>query len=82
MASRPRHPNKEIEAAVKYAEQHGWIFIHSNAHAFGHLRCPAGQRQGCQTPIWSTPRNTFTHARKIRRDVDLCRCRPDLPEGL
>jgi hypothetical protein len=26
MATRPTHPKKEVEAAVKYAEAEGWTF--------------------------------------------------------
>ena len=26
MAKRPKHPNKEIEAAILYAEKNGWIY--------------------------------------------------------
>lgn len=69
---RPRHPNKEIEAAVQYAEDHGWVLTISRGHSWGQLRCPFGQRGGCMTPVWSTPRNPEGHAERIRRDVDRC----------
>ncbi len=38
---RPRHPNKEIELAIKYAESKGWRYHPSgqSAHAWGRLRC-------------------------------------------
>jgi len=35
MAKRPRHPDKDIEAAVKYAEANGWIWTPSGGHAWG-----------------------------------------------
>lgn len=69
---RPRHPNKEIEAAVQYAEAEGWTLMLSRGHAWGHLRCPFGRRGGCITPVWSTPRSPEAHADRIRRDVDRC----------
>src|SRR5881227_3578283 len=38
--ARPRHPNKEIEAAVRYAEARGWTLTPAKGHAWGRLRCP------------------------------------------
>jgi hypothetical protein len=67
-----RHPNKEIEAAVAYAESRGWTLTPSRGHAWGILRCPHGQRGGCQRSVFSTPRNPENHARWIRRVVDNC----------
>jgi hypothetical protein len=69
---RPRHPNKEIEAAVRYAEGLGWTCTLSTGHAWGRLRCAHGQRGGCQFSVWSTPRNAHNHAAQIRRRVDKC----------
>ena len=53
--SRPRHPDKDIERAVKYAESQGWRFKLSRGHAWGHLYCPGATRDGCRTSVWSTP---------------------------
>jgi hypothetical protein len=62
--ARPRHPDKDIEAAVSYAESCGWVCtISKRGHAWGRLRCPYGQRGGCQFSVWSTP---------IRREVARC----------
>jgi hypothetical protein len=71
---RPRHPNKEIEAAVKYAEERGWRFIEpgGSAHAWGRLFCPHNDRDGCRMSVWSTPRSPENHARQIRRVVARC----------
>lgn len=33
--ARPRHPNKEIEQAIAYAEGLGWTVEMSNGHAWG-----------------------------------------------
>lgn len=70
--SRKRHPDKHIEKAIQYAEKLGWIVKMSKGHAWGHLYCPNGTRDGCKVGIWSTPRNRENHARDIRRAIDLC----------
>lgn len=72
MATRPRHPNKEIEAAVKYAEAHGWTCQIASGHAWGQLRCPFGSREGCRTWVYSTPTHREGHAKDIRKNVDRC----------
>jgi hypothetical protein len=70
--ARPRHPNKEIEAAVRYAESRGWTFVRAGGHAWGILHCPAHARDGCQARVWSTPRDRTGHARDVRRAVERC----------
>jgi hypothetical protein len=72
MANRPRHPNKEIEAAVRYGEDLGWRLEMSNGHAWGRLYCPHHDRGGCIVSIWSTPRDGNNHARRIRTLIDKC----------
>lgn len=74
MARRQKHPNKEIEKAVIYAEKNGWMYKDSgkSAHAWGRLLCPLHTREGHQMLIWSTPRNSFNHAEQIKRLVDKC----------
>lgn len=74
MTKRPKHPNKEIENAILYAEQKGWRYknVGKSAHAWGRLLCSLPTREGCQMSIWSTPRNTFNHAEQIRRAIDKC----------
>jgi hypothetical protein len=69
---RPRHPNKDIERAVAYAEAHGWEVVRAGSHAWGILRCPRHGRDGHQKSVYSTPRNPVAHARDIRRAVDAC----------
>jgi hypothetical protein len=69
---RPVHPNKDIEAAVAFAESKGWRHIHCNGHAWGRLFCRFGQRGGCKISVWSTPSDPFDHARQIRRRVNQC----------
>ena len=71
---RPKHPNKIIEAAIKYAEAKKWRYQSAgrSAHAWGRLLCPLADREGHAMSIWSTPRNAENHARQIRRNVDAC----------
>jgi hypothetical protein len=69
---RSRHPNKEIESAVRYAERLGWRFEHSTGHGWGRLFCPFATREGCIISVWSTPRGPQNHARRIRAKVDSC----------
>ena len=79
MPSRKKHPNKEIEAAIKQAESLGWRYKKAghSAHAWGRLLCPLESKEGCALSVWSTPRNPMTHARQIRKRVEQC---PHIPE--
>ena len=72
--TRPRHPNKEIETAIREAERLGWEVIKSgkSAHGWGRLLCQEQSRQGCQISIWSTPRSPENHARQILRAIARC----------
>jgi hypothetical protein len=74
---RPRHPNKEIEAALAYAEACGWRVVRLKGHAWGKILCQWNDlecRCGtfCQTSVWSTPRVPEDLAEKIRRVVNGC----------
>ena len=71
---RPKHPNKEIEQAIKYAELKRWRYVPSgnSAHSWGRLLCPLSNRQGHSMSIWSTPRTPENHAQQIKRTVDAC----------
>jgi predicted RNA binding protein YcfA (HicA-like mRNA interferase family) len=67
--ARIRHSKKEVEAALQYAEQHGWtVFPTKGGHRWGKAQCG----QGCTVSIWSTPRNPGNHAKQIQRAVDKC----------
>ena len=68
--TRPRHPDKDIEAAVAYAEALGWTF-RKQGH-WGRLYCAQADRDGCQVGVNGTPRNCGDHARQIRRAIDRC----------
>lgn len=74
MAARPIHPNKEIEAAIQYAEAKGWRYKASgkSAHAWGRLLCAFADRGGCQMSVWSTPASPEDHAKAIRRKAEKC----------
>ena len=77
---RPRHPKKEVEEAIRYAEARGWRIDVGGSHAWGKMYCPADDpecRGGefCITSIWSTPRVPRNHARQLRRVVDNCAAR-------
>lgn len=71
---RPKHPNKEIELAIRYAESKGWRYQPSgnSAHAWGRLLCPLAAREGHAMSVWSTPKSNEDHAKQIKRQVDAC----------
>lgn len=70
----PKHKNKHIQAAIKYALEKGWRLetASPHAHIWGQLFCPHAQRGGCIVRVFSTPRSNENHARDIRRRVDNC----------
>jgi len=74
---RKRHTDKDIEAAIAYAEFKGWRIEMRSGHAWGRMYCPFNDAQCrcgefCIASIWSTPRSAGNHARQIRRVVDNC----------
>ncbi len=71
---RKKHPIKEIEAAVCYAEKEEWKYRKpgSSAHAWGRLHCPQNTREGCAMSVWSTPRNPENHSKQIIKNVKKC----------
>ena len=78
--TRNKHPNKEIEEALKYAEDNHWRIENSKGHPFGQMYCPykdsnescEGNGKWCRIGIWSTPRNLGNHARDIKKVIDRC----------
>lgn len=75
--ARPRHPDKEVEAALKHAEAQGWRVEVGGSHAWGRIYCPYNDdvcRCGefCIASVWSTPKHAGNHARALRRVVDNC----------
>jgi len=79
MLTRKRHPNKEIESAIQFAEENSWTFKPpgKSAHAFGILKCPHNDRECrcgrfCKASVWRTPRSSENEAGKIRKVVENC----------
>lgn len=80
MSERPRHPNKDIEKALRYAENLGWRVEKSaggHAHVWGRVLCPFATREGCKVFVYGTPRVPTNHAWQIQTRVDSCPHRPD-----
>ena len=78
--TRSKHSKKEIEDALRYAEDNNWRVEQSNGHAWGRIYCPYNDlecRCGefCVTSVWSTPKSAGNHAKQIRRVVDNCTAR-------
>lgn len=75
--SRARHPDKDIEAALQFAEDRGWRLRMACGHAWGRMYCPYNDTdcrcgEFCIVSIWSTPRSGSHHARASRRVVENC----------
>ena len=68
--SRAKHPNKEVENAVSYAESQGWTWK-PQGH-WGRLYCSHADRDGCQVGVNGTPRDGDVHAKQLRRAIDRC----------
>ena len=84
---RTKHPSKDIEMALQYAEEQGWQISKTtgSSHCWGYMRCPENSKDcwngmHCQTSIWSTPRSTGNHAKAIKRIVDKCQFLGDSDE--
>jgi hypothetical protein len=74
---RRKHPNKEVEAALKHAESRGWEVEPGGSHAWGKVYCPYKDEdcrcgEFCITSVWSTPKNPGNHARDLRKVVNNC----------
>ncbi|HAU5562884.1 MULTISPECIES: hypothetical protein [Enterobacterales] len=77
MSERKRHPHKEIESVLRYAEVQGWKIVQGGHHAWGKMYCPENSAECrcgdfCITCIWSTPKSPENHARMLKRVVDNC----------
>ncbi|WP_294899841.1 hypothetical protein [Tatumella sp. UBA2305] len=75
--ARAKHPHKQIEQALQYAESHGWKIVVGGSHAWGKMYCPENNArcrcgEFCITCVWSTPKNPYNHARALCRIVDRC----------
>lgn len=81
--ARNKHPKKEIEEALKYAEENNWVIDVGGSHAWGKIYCPYNNKdcrcgEFCISSIWSTPKNPTNHAKQIKRVVDNCLIRKKL----
>jgi len=74
MSKRNRHPKKEIEAAVAYAESQGWRYIKGKNHCWGRLLCPHEDQSGCRISVYGTPKCPEDHARIIVAAIKKCKC--------
>lgn len=77
---RAKHPKKEVERALQYAEVYGWRVEPGGSHAWGRMYCPYNRiecRKGrhCIASIWSTPASAGDHARDLARVIDNCEFR-------
>jgi len=84
--SRIRHPKKEIEEAIRHAEESGWNIKVGGSHAWGKMYCPYNDTECrcgeyCIASIWSTPKNPGNHARQLKRVVDNCTIRKRIAEA-
>lgn len=76
--ARRRHPNKDIEAALQYAESFGWeVKVKKGGHSWGQLLCPNNDNECrcgdfCIMSVWSTPRNPQGHANQLAGKIDGC----------
>lgn len=68
---RDKHPKKDVEKALQYAEEHGWTIEpkKKKGHNWGRAWCPEREDSAW---IFSTPRNPGDHANFIRRSVIRC----------
>lgn len=74
---RAKHPHKEIEQALQYAESRGWKIVTGGSHAWGKMYCPANNAlcrcgEFCITCVWCSPKNPYNHASALRRIVSRC----------
>lgn len=74
MARRPRHPSKDIEAAIAELEAAGWRWapLGKSAHGWGKMLCPQHDMSDCIIFVYSTPRSAHNHAQAIRKKAEKC----------
>ena len=62
----PKHPKKDIDKALDYADELGFVVERTIAgHKWGRIVCTCG----AWVSIWSTPKNPSNHGRQLRRWV-------------
>lgn len=70
------HPKKDVEDALRHAENAGWRVTVGGSHAWGRMYCPYNDKdcrcgEFCITSVWSTPKSPGSHARALRRGRSL-----------
>jgi hypothetical protein len=72
MPGRPRHPKKEVEEALEFAEARGWLVESPRpGHPWGKATC-GREGHDCLVWIWSTPKSAANHAKRIQRAIYRC----------
>ena len=71
-SNRRRHPNKEIDAAVRFAIAKGWEVKPSSGHLWGKLFCPERSSLGHIEFVYGTPKGKENVAKTIIRSVSSC----------
>jgi methionine aminopeptidase len=62
----PKHPKKEVNDALDYANQQGFEVERTvSGHKWGRIKCTCG----AVVSIWSTPKSPHNHGRQLRRWV-------------
>jgi hypothetical protein len=75
---RRRHPKKEVQEALRDAEDAGWtVTPTSRGYRWGVATCG----EGCSVSVWSTPKNPGNHAKDVRRAVERCPHREEESDG-
>lgn len=78
--ARTRHPKKDVEQALRFAEEYGWtVTPTASGHRWGEMVCTDDGRDACRVSIWSTPKNPGNHANRLRQRVR--NCPHELPPG-
>jgi hypothetical protein len=67
IVQRRSHPKKEIEKALREAEDAGLTVSDASGH--GHCTHVISGDQPHPFRVWSTPKNTDNHAKQIRRHI-------------
>jgi hypothetical protein len=70
---RTKHPKKDVEGALTFAEEHGWLVRPTaSGHRWGEMTCGYADLDRCRVSIWSTPKNPGNHASRLRQKVRNC----------
>lgn len=73
MAGRTRHPKKDVERVLRFAEEQGWSVVATQGgHRWGEMVCAHEGREACRYSVWSTPKNAGNHANRLRQHVRNC----------